>query len=179
MTAMAAAPTILTAVRLEIRNSVNGAPPPPPAQNQKPPGRLPFLSLTKPSWIVRSEAKMSKISSSWSLGSNVYRERRKKPDPPCVVCRGSGRVDCSRCCGQGRTNEVHLAMLPKGEWPKWCRTCGGSGLGYCSRCEGTGRYKYILGFHFKELEEDKHYPARNNQGTQTSADLLLYGDQSD
>lgn len=84
----------------------------------------------------------------------------------------------------GRTNHVRLAMLPKGEWPKWwhmelflwvhlmitssnfglpstvlnhycrCRTCGGSGLGYCSRCLGTGEYRYIMGFHFMKTDND-------------------------
>ncbi len=84
----------------------------------------------------------------------------------------------------GRTNQVQLAMLPKGEWPKWwhmelflwvhsminssnfglpstalnhycrCRTCGGSGLSYCSRCLGTGEYRYIMGFHFMKMDND-------------------------
>ncbi|KAH0465753.1 hypothetical protein IEQ34_005856 [Dendrobium chrysotoxum] len=38
----------------------------------------------------------------------------------------------------GRTNHVNLVMLPKGEWPRWCKACGGSGLDYCNRCLGTG-----------------------------------------
>ncbi|RYR30014.1 hypothetical protein Ahy_B01g054780 [Arachis hypogaea] len=95
-----------------------------------------------PSWVVITE-------------SNVKKKRRKKPDPHCVVCEGSGRVDCHQCCGKGRTNKVHLEMLPKGEWPKWCRTCGGSGLGYCSRCLGIGEYRYIMGFHFMNRDNDK------------------------
>ncbi|KAL4298902.1 hypothetical protein HN51_049618 [Arachis hypogaea] len=70
----------------------------------------------------------------------MLRRREKKPDPHCVVCEESGRVDCHQCCGKGRTNQVHLEMLPKGKWPKWRRTCGGSGLGYCSRCLGTGEH---------------------------------------
>ncbi|RYR00312.1 hypothetical protein Ahy_B07g088435 [Arachis hypogaea] len=101
--------------------SFNGLPPP------RSPKLSPHshISLTKPSWVVRTE-------------SNVKKKRRKKPDPHCVVCEGSGRVDCHHCRGKGRTNQVHLEMLPKGDWPKWCRTCGGSGLGYCSRCLGEG-----------------------------------------
>ncbi|XP_073270368.1 uncharacterized protein [Primulina huaijiensis] len=43
----------------------------------------PLLSVSKPSWI-----------------SNVRIEKRKFPDPPCVVCRGSGRVDCHECHGR-------------------------------------------------------------------------------
>ncbi|XP_015579251.2 protein SSUH2 homolog isoform X1 [Ricinus communis] len=106
----------------------------------------PFLSLSKPSWIVRTE-------------SNVRKEIRKKPHPQCVVCHGTGRVDCHLCSGlAGRTNFIHLAMLPKGEWPKWCRTCGGSGLNYCSRCLGTGEYRYIMGFHFMEQRDNPHPP---------------------
>lgn len=101
---------------------------------------MPHLSITKPSWVVSTE-------------SNVRKKRRKKPDPPCVVCEGSGRVDCHRCHGKGRTNNVDSEMLPKGEWPKWCRTCGGSGLDYCSRCLGTGEYRYIMGFHFMKKDE--------------------------
>ncbi|KAL4298907.1 hypothetical protein AHAS_Ahas17G0047800 [Arachis hypogaea] len=112
--------SLLTMVRFE-SGSFNGLPPP------RSPKLSPHshISLTKPSWVVRTE-------------SNVKKKRRKKPDPHCVVCEGSGRVDCHQCRGKGRTNQVHLEMLPKGDWPKWCRTCGGSGLGYCSRCLGEG-----------------------------------------
>ncbi|KAG2574325.1 hypothetical protein PVAP13_7KG321850 [Panicum virgatum] len=39
-------------------------------------------------------------------------------------------------------------MLPKGEWPHWCRICGGSGLDYCFLCHGTGEYREPMGFHF-------------------------------
>uniref|UniRef100_A0A7N1A7M8 Uncharacterized protein n=1 Tax=Kalanchoe fedtschenkoi TaxID=63787 RepID=A0A7N1A7M8_KALFE len=49
------------------------------------------LSLSKPSWIVKSE-------------SNVRREVRKKPNPPCVVCQGTGHVQCHGCCGKGLTS---------------------------------------------------------------------------
>ncbi|XP_057735994.1 uncharacterized protein LOC130951362 isoform X1 [Arachis stenosperma] len=117
--------SLLTMVRFE-SGSFNGLPPP------RSPKLTPHshISLTKPSWVVRTE-------------SNVKKKRRKKPDPHCVVCEGSGRVDCHQCRGKGRTNQVHLEMLPKGEWPKWCRTCGGSGLGYCSRCLGTGEYRLL------------------------------------
>ncbi|XP_072988836.1 uncharacterized protein [Typha latifolia] len=97
------------------------------------------LGLSKSSWIVRGE-------------SNVRKEKMKTPDPPCVVCQGSGRIDCHHCRGKGRTNCVHLAMLPKGEWPKWCKVCGGSGLGYCNRCLGTGEYRDIMGFHFMKVK---------------------------
>ncbi|KAJ6840839.1 uncharacterized protein M6B38_118920 [Iris pallida] len=97
------------------------------------------FSLSKPSWIVKTE-------------SNVRREIHKKPEPPCVVCYGSGRTDCRNCQGKGRTNCVHLAMLPKGEWPKWCKVCGGSGLGYCNRCLGTGEYRDTMGFHFMKMD---------------------------
>ncbi|XP_054817978.1 uncharacterized protein LOC129317659 isoform X1 [Prosopis cineraria] len=123
----------LTLVRFEATN-FNGLPPP------HSPNSLPHLSFTKPSWVVKTE-------------SNVRKRRRKKPDPPCVVCKGSGRVDCHQCHGKGRTNKVDSEMLPKGEWPKWCRTCGGSGLGYCSRCLGTGEYRYIMGFHFMKKDD--------------------------
>ncbi|KAK2968497.1 hypothetical protein RJ640_027547, partial [Escallonia rubra] len=56
-----------------------------------------------------------------------------------------------------RNNCLELAMLPKGEWPKWCRTCGGSGLGYCSRCLGTGEYRYLMGFHFMKRDTDEKF----------------------
>ncbi|RYR37241.1 hypothetical protein Ahy_A09g042161 isoform A [Arachis hypogaea] len=136
--------SLLTMVRFE-SGSFNGLPPP------RSPKLTPHshISLTKPSWVVRTE-------------SNVKKKRRKKPDPHCVVCEGSGRVDCHQCRGKGRTNQVHLEMLPKGEWPKWCRTCGGSGLGYCSRCLGTGEYRYIMGFHFMNRDDDKSQ--ENNEG---------------
>uniref|UniRef100_A0A5B7C9P7 Putative DnaJ/Hsp40 cysteine-rich domain superfamily protein n=1 Tax=Davidia involucrata TaxID=16924 RepID=A0A5B7C9P7_DAVIN len=101
MAVVRAVGSLLTAVRFETSNSSNGVPAP-----RNPDQPLPRLSVSKPSWVVRTE-------------SNVQKERRKRPDPPCVVCTGSGRVDCHHCRGRGRTNDVHLAMLPKGEWPKW------------------------------------------------------------
>lgn len=124
--------SLSTTVRNEA-TSFNGLPP------YQPRSTLPHLSIKKPSWVVRTE-------------SNVRRKVKKKPDPPCVVCEGSGRVDCHRCQGQGRSNMVHLEMLPKGEWPNWCRTCGGSGLTYCYRCLGTGEYRGVMGFHFMEKD---------------------------
>ncbi|KAF2542388.1 hypothetical protein F2Q68_00032421 [Brassica cretica] len=47
-----------------------------------------------------------------------------------------------------------MEMLPRGEWPKWCRSCGGSGLCECSRCLGTGEYRYIMGFRFLNKHGD-------------------------
>ncbi|XP_057817591.1 uncharacterized protein LOC131030712 [Cryptomeria japonica] len=91
------------------------------------PQRFP-LTVPKRSWIVKTE-------------SNVRNEKRRRPDPPCIICEGAGKINCSRCRGRGRINLIHLAMLPKGEWPKWCDNCGGSGLIYCSRCRGTGKYR--------------------------------------
>lgn len=92
--------------------------------------------------------RLSKRPSIVKSESNVRRQIRKRPDPPCIICEGNGKVNCSRCQGRGRTNFIHLAMLPKGEWPKWCKNCGGSGLMYCSRCLGTGEYREMMGFHF-------------------------------
>ncbi|XP_073111673.1 uncharacterized protein [Elaeis guineensis] len=60
--------------------------------------------------MEKATALMPTILSSFS---NVKKERRKKPDPSCVVCNGSGRVDCHYCQGRGRTNCVHQVMLPK------------------------------------------------------------------
>ncbi|CAI7875859.1 unnamed protein product [Closterium sp. NIES-53] len=70
-----------------------------------------------------------------------------RPHPPCPDCRGSGRVECTRCCGRGRTNHVDLVMLPTGSWPRWCWFCRGSGRCYCARCLGTGEKRGIIGFH--------------------------------
>ncbi|KAJ8625965.1 hypothetical protein MRB53_019272 [Persea americana] len=55
------------------------------------------VALSKPSWIVRTE-------------SNVWRDVRKKPHPPCVVCKGSGRVDCHHCQGKGAGLVVEVAL---------------------------------------------------------------------
>lgn len=71
-----------------------------------------------------------------------------------MVCNGSGRIDCGDCYGRGRTNYTNLVILPKGEWPKWCKTCGGSGLGYCHRCLGTGVYRDNIGFRFRNMESN-------------------------
>ncbi|KAK9202633.1 hypothetical protein WN944_017845 [Citrus x changshan-huyou] len=85
------------------------------------------------------EAGMSEEEESMS---NVRKLARKKPDPSCGVCHGTGRVDCYNCSGEG-------------EWPKWCKICGGGGLIYCSRCLGTGGYRYPMGFHFvKKSDSD-------------------------
>ncbi|XP_077244923.1 dnaJ/Hsp40 cysteine-rich domain superfamily protein [Tasmannia lanceolata] len=111
------------------------------------------FAVSKPSWIVKTE-------------SNVWKEERKMPYPPCVICRGNGRVDCQHCQGRGRTNCVHLAMLPKGKWPKWCKTCGGSGLGYCSRCLGTGEYRDIMGFHFMKMDANPSWNCQENEAPQ-------------
>ncbi|KAK7838984.1 hypothetical protein CFP56_018882 [Quercus suber] len=166
--------SIAAAVRLEAAKS-NGAPAPPlpPPRNPKP--RRTCLispSLSHLCYVTYL------LYASWLLQSNVRKEKRKKPDPPCVVCQGSGRVDCHQCCGRGRTNHVRLAILPKGEWPKWCRTCGGSGLGYCSRCLGTGEYRYIMGFHFMKTDNDnaqdqKKCEVQGDQKRRSAADLLL------
>ncbi|XP_073270366.1 uncharacterized protein [Primulina huaijiensis] len=125
----------------------------------------PLLSVSKPSWIVSTQ-------------SNVRIEKRKFPDPPCVVCRGSGRVDCHECHGRGRTNHVQSTVLPKGEWPKWCRSCGGSGLGYCDRCLGTGEYRYIMGFQFMKrdtdhIQDNRAYQMEDRRGSRSFTELLL------
>ncbi|KAK9076502.1 hypothetical protein SSX86_004836 [Deinandra increscens subsp. villosa] len=162
----------LTAVRFQATNSnSSSAPPPPDGHNLQPPSpppsRTPLLSVPKPSWIVKTE-------------SNVRLEKRRKPDPSCVVCIGSGRVDCFACSGKGRTNGVDLAMLPNGDWPKWCKTCGGSGLAYCSRCLGTGEYRYLMGFHFMKKDEGEggeNYKVRDMLRARKSADDLLPNDE--
>ncbi|KAE8661668.1 Multidrug resistance protein ABC transporter family [Hibiscus syriacus] len=132
-------------------------------------GAVPLL-LPKPTWVVRTE-------------SNVGRKIMKKPDPPCVVCKGSGRVDCHYCHGRGRTNHAHVEMLPKGEWPKWCKSCGGSGLSYCSRCLGTGEYRYIMGFNFMKRDndstQDTKYQIEGDRDSQSTADRLLHREQTD
>ncbi|GAA0139822.1 hypothetical protein LIER_01293 [Lithospermum erythrorhizon] len=146
-----------TSVRLQSSSSNNGAP-----ETQS---KRPLLSISKPSFIVKTE-------------SNVRKERREKPDPPCVVCRGSGRVDCYNCQGRGRTNHTDLVMLPRGEWPKWCRACGGSGLSHCSRCLGTGEYRYRMGFHFmkrdtEDTQDTAKHKSRDQRGTRTADDFLF------
>ncbi|CAI9292366.1 unnamed protein product [Lactuca saligna] len=164
---------LFTRTAVQATNSSNGAPPPdnrnlPVPSAPPPPPRTPLLSAPKPSWIVRTE-------------SNVRLEKRQKPDPSCVVCKGSGRVDCFDCCGKGRTNNVDLAMLPNGEWPKWCKTCGGSGLGYCSRCLGTGEYRYLMGFQFMKKDNDGNggnYKVRDMLRNRKSAADLLPNDET-
>uniref|UniRef100_A0A803M4H6 Uncharacterized protein n=1 Tax=Chenopodium quinoa TaxID=63459 RepID=A0A803M4H6_CHEQI len=121
-----------------------------------------LLSIPKPSLIVRTQ-------------SNVRIEKKRKPEPACVVCGGSGRVDCNQCHGRGRTNYTDLIMLPKGEWPNWCRTCGGSGLGYCSRCLGTGEYRDVMGFHFLKRESN-HPPKPTKHQTDGNAEHLTAAD---
>nr|GMD45493.1 protein EMBRYO SAC DEVELOPMENT ARREST 3, chloroplastic [Ipomoea batatas] len=116
------------------------------------------------------------------LQSNIRRERRQKPDPPCVVCRGNGRVECYDCNGRGRTNYVDLEMLPKGKWPKWCRNCGGSGMNHCSRCLGTGEYRYIMGFGLMHRQSGDNEHGRIGGGADRrrrirSADDLLVNDE--
>ncbi|CAK9174345.1 unnamed protein product [Ilex paraguariensis] len=73
-------------------------------------------------------------------------------------------------------------MLPKGEWPKWCRTCGGSGLSNCSRCLGTGEYRYIMGFHFMKMDtnhtqDDENYRVHDDSGTCSAVDIHLKDEQ--
>ncbi|KAA8520386.1 hypothetical protein F0562_014642 [Nyssa sinensis] len=80
--------SLLTAVRFETSNSSNGVPAP-----RNPDQPLPRLSVSKPSWVVRTE-------------SNVQKERRKRPDPPCVQCFRMGN---------GQNGEVQDL------WRKWPR----------------------------------------------------------
>ncbi|KMS99855.1 hypothetical protein BVRB_1g017080 isoform A [Beta vulgaris subsp. vulgaris] len=67
-------------------------------------------------------------------------------------------------------------MLPRGEWPKWCKICGGSGLGDCTRCLGTGEYRDIMGFHF--MKRESNHPLQDKRQVEgnvehlTSVDLL-------
>jgi hypothetical protein len=42
-------------------------------------------------WIVKTE-------------SNVRKEPRLLPEPSCTICKGPGKVRCSRCSGQSRLN---------------------------------------------------------------------------
>lgn len=86
---------------------------------------------------------------------NVKLEARVIPDPPCVICKGQGRVKCHRCAGRGRLNFKEQAMLPKGEWPQWCWDCRGCGMSYCTRCLGTGEKRGVIGFHFPDLDDDQ------------------------
>ncbi|KAI3920398.1 hypothetical protein MKX01_000737 [Papaver californicum] len=83
------------------------------------------------------------------------------------ICDGTGRVDCFQCQGKVRTNCANLAMLPKGEWPKWCKTCGGSGLAHCSRCLGSGEFRDVMGFRFMKRDEtsDSGCTYRNTNGS--------------
>lgn len=43
--------------------------------------------------------------------SNVRKEVRKQPDPPCVVCKGSGRADCHHCRGRGISPSLSSPLL--------------------------------------------------------------------
>ncbi|KMZ62039.1 hypothetical protein ZOSMA_49G01080 [Zostera marina] len=104
-------------------------------------GSAGLLFVSKPSWIVRTE-------------SNVHKTTIKRENPACVICLGTGRIDCRYCHGKGRTNCSQHAMLPKGEWPEWCKTCRGSGLEHCRRCLGTGQYRDIMGFHFMKMSNN-------------------------
>ncbi|EOA31688.1 hypothetical protein CARUB_v10014892mg [Capsella rubella] len=113
--------------------------------NSKSTQSQPRLYLTKPSWIVRTQ-------------SGVKACTKRKEKDRCVICHGTGRVDCFNCRGKGRTNCVDEEMLPKGQWPKWCKGCGGSGLSDCSRCLGTGEYRYIMGFRFLKQDDDVDPP---------------------
>ncbi|KAL6838877.1 hypothetical protein ACP4OV_031313 [Aristida adscensionis] len=72
--------------------------------------------VSKPSWIVRTE-------------SNVRRERPKRPDPPCNICKGTGRIDCRNCFGRGKNKLCRSCHAPKGRmapmvpdlWWQWTR----------------------------------------------------------
>ncbi|ESR58747.1 hypothetical protein CICLE_v10022762mg [Citrus x clementina] len=65
------------------------------------------LSFKKPSWVVRTE-------------SNVRKLARKKPEPPCIVCHGTGRVDCYNCSGKeenGQNGARHAAAADSSTAP--------------------------------------------------------------
>ncbi|KAG8489139.1 hypothetical protein CXB51_017181 [Gossypium anomalum] len=73
------------------------------SERRKSNGALPFV-LPKPTWVVRTEFKL------FFYQSNVGRKRMRKPDPPCVVCKESGRVDCHYCYGRGAGVVVAVAL---------------------------------------------------------------------
>ncbi|KAH9622368.1 hypothetical protein KSS87_007213 [Heliosperma pusillum] len=119
--------------------------------------------------------------------SNVRKMRRRKPDPACVDCNGSGRVDCHHCHGKAHQSPLilaidlfeleHLIRLR-------CKTCGGSGLAYCDRCLGTGEYRDIMGFHFMKREAGlSQRPVKSRAEDKpehlTAADLFLSQTSSD
>ncbi|KAL0022077.1 hypothetical protein WJX79_003385 [Trebouxia sp. C0005] len=77
-----------------------------------------------------------------------------KPENPCKVCLGKGKVTCGTCEGKGRTNGLQYRMLPSGMWPTWCKSCRGSGLWYCQRCMGTGVKRDPIGFRLPHEASD-------------------------
>ncbi|KAG8363122.1 hypothetical protein BUALT_BualtUnG0002500 [Buddleja alternifolia] len=121
--------------------------------------------------------------------SNVRKENIRKADPPCVSVEEAVELIATLqwkriFSDSGRTNLIELTMLPKGEWPKWCRSCGGSGLGYCSRCLGTGEYRYIMGFQFmhkdtEQLQDNQLYRVLDRRSSRSFTDVLLNDDCSD
>lgn len=99
---------------------------------------------------------------------NVKLEPRVLPDPPCVVCKGHGRVKCHRCAGRGRLNFQEQAMLPKGEWPHWCWDCRGCGMSFCALCLGTGEKRGVIGFHFPDVNAAANDDDHDHDGDQSS-----------
>lgn len=59
---------------------------------------------------------------------------------PCVLCSGSGRIECRVCDGTG-VNSIYKDLSPvmKGFSKPYCEGCDGNGWITCGRCHGTGQ----------------------------------------
>ncbi|CAI5997028.1 unnamed protein product [Closterium sp. NIES-64] len=64
-----------------------------------------------------------------------------RPDPPCPDCRGSGRVECTRCCGREVGGDDVMGW---GGWMQWWARLGSGGRGdeggTHPMVEGRGRH---------------------------------------
>ena len=46
------------------------------------------------------------------MQSNVLKTERRRPSPSCVICNGTGRVDCHDCSGRGLSLSLPPPPLP-------------------------------------------------------------------
>lgn len=65
----------------------------------------------------------------------IYRDNPSSSSGPkryddCSTCKGSGKIECSSCGGDGRSGWSN---------DEFCTSCNGSGMSRCYNCRGTGR----------------------------------------
>jgi len=77
-----------------------------------------------------------------SLLPGCVRSNEANPSPDtCEYCKGTGRVKCVFCNGDGKVPKRAGGRARAGAEMARCETCYGDGGFQCAMCKGSGRRK--------------------------------------